>query len=132
MAERIKSRRLIDLPGDEFGVPAHERLYRRIRSLILSGGLPNGGALASSRELAKHLGISRNSVVAALDRLIADGWLTARKSSGVYVTYSGETVPRKRTSLGNSDPKPFCLGARPLDLFPTQLWNRLQTRRWNR
>src|SRR5579862_4800381 len=98
MKEPTKSRRLIDLPAGDQGVSAHERLYRRIRTLVLSGALPSGSSLASSRTLAKHLGISRNSVLTALDRLIADGWLIARKSSGVYVAYSGAAVSRKRTS----------------------------------
>lgn len=118
------------MPDDD-GLPPQERLYRRIRSLILSGALPSGSELASSRNLAKHLGISRNSVLSALDRLIADGWLAARKSSGVFVSYSGGTTTRKRCELGmEAEPKPFCLGTRALDVFPTQLWNRLQSRRW--
>jgi len=122
---------LIDLPSDDSGMSAHERLYRRIRSLVLSGALPSGSSLASSRALAKHLGISRNSVLTAFDRLIADGWLTSRKSSGIYVAYSGGTAPRKCTDLCvEEEPKPFCLESRALDVFPAQLWNRLQSRRW--
>ncbi|HLY07168.1 MAG TPA: PLP-dependent aminotransferase family protein [Rhizomicrobium sp.] len=110
---------------------AHERLYRRIRSLVLNGALPNGSSLASSRTLAKHLGMSRNSVLTAFDRLIADGWLTARKSSGVYVTYAGGAKPRKHAELFPSEePKPFCLEARALDVFPARVWSTLQSRRW--
>lgn len=124
-------RHLISLPADDSGVRTHERLYRQIRSLILAGALPSGSGLASSRTLAKHLGISRNSVVAAFDRLRADGWLAARKSSGVYVTYSGGTMPLKAAGrFADSEPRPFCLDARTLDVFPIQLWNRLQSRRW--
>src|SRR5215469_5518078 len=131
MGEPTKSRHLIDLPGDDQAVSAHERLYRRIRSLILTGTLPSGSSIASSRALAKHLGISRNSVLAAFDRLIADGWLTARKSSGVYVNYSGGTQPRRRADLeSETGARPFSLETRALDVFPTQLWNRLQSRRW--
>ena len=131
MGATTKSRHLIDLPGEDPGISAHERLYRRIRSLVLSGALPSGNSLASSRTLAKHLGISRNSVLTAFDRLIADGWLTARKSSGVYVTYSGGTAPRKCADIcAEEESRPFCLEARALDVFPAQLWNRLQSRRW--
>lgn len=133
MGEPAKRRNLINMPEDDRGGPAHERLYQRIRALILSGALPSGSRLASSRTLARHLGISRNSVLAAFDRLTADGWLTARRSSGVYVSYSGgTTLSRKRGEpSAEAEPQPFCLETRALDVFPTPLWSRLQSRRWN-
>ncbi len=115
---------LVSLAEEDGDLPVHERLYRRIRSLIQSGVMMRGARLASSRALADHLGISRNSVLAAVDRLIADGWLEAHRGAGVYISYSGpsvarETIPRPRDALGS-----------PLDLFPTSLWKQLQSRRW--
>ena len=113
--------------------PLHERLYQRVRNLILSGALSHGARLAPSRSLANTLGISRNSVMTALDRLIADGLLESRHGSGVYVRYAGARnaqAPKPKT--GTDAPPPFRLGVPPVDVFPAALWSRLQSRRWQR
>jgi len=122
--------RLADEAG---GQPLHERLYRRIRSLIISGALAHGSKLAPSRVLAEQLGISRNSVLNAIDRLVADGWLEARRGSGVYVAYAGTRVaepPQAEPPPRKTEVIPFKSGVPPLDLFPIETWNRLQTRLW--
>jgi len=110
----------------------HERVYRRIRYLILSGSFVHGARLPSSRALAKDLGISRNSVLTALERLIADGFLEARDRSGVYVSYTGNRIVETVHS-GPSDKSlrntPFALGW-PTEIFPVRVWNRLQARCW--
>jgi GntR family transcriptional regulator/MocR family aminotransferase len=123
----------VRLADPENGQPLHERLYRRIRTLIVSGTLAHGSRLAPSRLLAEQLGISRNSVLNALDRLIADGWLEARRGSGVYVAYEGARLSESvapKPPMRRGDAIPFETGVPPLDLFPIETWNRLQTRRW--
>jgi GntR family transcriptional regulator/MocR family aminotransferase len=114
-------------------LPIHERLYRRVRQLILSGALAGGSRLASSRALAASLGISRNSVLTALDRLIADGWLETRRNSGVYVSYTGLKIsaPIHSDSDTGQETVPFALGW-PADIFPVKTWKRLQMRSWHR
>ncbi|HSM96144.1 MAG TPA: PLP-dependent aminotransferase family protein, partial [Rhizomicrobium sp.] len=113
--------------------PLHERLYQRVRNLILSGALSHGARLAPSRSLANMLGISRNSVMTALDRLIADGLLESRQGSGVYVRYAGaRNVHVPKTKTGTDAPPPFRLGVPPVDVFPAAVWSRLQSRRWQR
>jgi GntR family transcriptional regulator/MocR family aminotransferase len=125
---------LIRLTDDNAGLPLHERLYQRIRALILSGTLVQGSKLESSRGLAASLGISRNSVLTALDRLIAGGWLEARKGSGVYVRQG--RAPSQTTSFSLSSEAhsrvPFAHGLAAVDAFPAALWDRLQSRRWKR
>lgn len=75
-------------------VPAKLRLDRRntttltaqlvdqIRHAVLEGTLPSGHALPSSRVLARSLGVSRNTVIAAYEALAADGTVlvTARRA----------------------------------------------------
>src|SRR5438045_6161468 len=51
----------------------HRQTYRALRDAILAGRLRPGERLASSRELASELGVSRNTVVQAYDRLVAEG-----------------------------------------------------------
>lgn len=69
---------------------------------ILSGALPAGHKLPSSRKLAQQLKVARNTVVLAYQQLIAEGYLVSRDRSGVFVNeamletrvgYSGDTVP---------------------------------------
>ena len=111
-------------------LPLHERVYQRIRWLVLSGAWPRGARVPPSRVLAAQMAVSRNTILNALDRVIADGWVRGRKGSGVYVTYSGPPVapPAKPGSTISRGP-PLLPCARAIDLFPAPLWNRLQSRR---
>ncbi len=123
----------VRLAEAEDGQLLHERLYQRLRTLIVTGAIEHGSKVPPSRALAEALGISRNSVLNALDRLVADGWLEARRGSGVYVAYDGVRVQGANTRRPVACRRiavPFQAGSPPLDLFPIELWNRLQSRRW--
>jgi GntR family transcriptional regulator/MocR family aminotransferase len=61
------------------------QLREMIVSAILDDKLPLEIALPSSRELARHLGIARNTVVLAYQQLIDEGYLVARERSGYYI-----------------------------------------------
>lgn len=61
------------------------QLYRQVRAAILAGRLPAGQPLPPTRELAGDLGIARNTVSMAYDRLAAEGFLTARPGVGTFV-----------------------------------------------
>jgi GntR family transcriptional regulator/MocR family aminotransferase len=69
---------------------------------ILSGALPPGHKLPSSRKLAQQLEVARNTVVLAYQQLISEGYLVSRARSGIFVDkemlktrvgYSGEAIP---------------------------------------
>jgi DNA-binding transcriptional MocR family regulator len=53
------------------------RLYQQLRAAILAGALPPGYRLPSSRDLAQHLKISRNTVSFVVDQLAMEGYLEA-------------------------------------------------------
>ncbi len=131
-AYSARSPKLVSLLDCNADLPLSERLYQRIRELILSGSLSHGSRLASSRALAASLAMSRNSALVAIERLIADGLLESRRGSGVYVSYSG---PRVAVQQSPNDSKvgtsyvPFRLGWQ-YDGFPIEVWRRLQFRRW--
>ncbi|PKQ30630.1 MAG: PLP-dependent aminotransferase family protein, partial [Actinobacteria bacterium HGW-Actinobacteria-2] len=57
--------------------PLPEQLSGQLRDLIARQVLAPGDPLPASRPLATHLGISRGSVVAAYDQLLAEGYLSA-------------------------------------------------------
>lgn len=62
-----------------------ERTVREIRHRIAQRVLRSGARLPSIRALAEERGISRFTVVAAYDRLVALGVLESRRGSGFYV-----------------------------------------------
>jgi len=61
------------------------QLYRALRGAIAGGRLAPGRRLPSSRVLARKLGVSRNTVLAAYEALEAEGLLTGRVGSGTRV-----------------------------------------------
>src|SRR6476660_2998029 len=66
--------------------PLHQQLYRQIREELESGSFDSSASLVpSSRVLATTLGISRPTVNQAFSKLLAEGYLQARKRSGVFV-----------------------------------------------
>jgi GntR family transcriptional regulator/MocR family aminotransferase len=67
------------------GQPLYDQVYAAVRAHILSGRLARGAKLASSRELAIELGISRFTVVTAFDALIAEGYLMTAQRGGTFV-----------------------------------------------
>ncbi len=72
------------------GVPLFEQLYAGLRQGVMDRGLDAGARLASTRVIAAELGVSRFTVVSALDRLLAEGYLVARPGSGTFVV---DTLP---------------------------------------
>ncbi len=71
----------------------HRQVYRALRTEILGGRLAPGERLPSSRALAEELRVARNTVLPALDQLIAEGCLETRERSGTFVT---ESLPANR------------------------------------
>lgn len=67
------------------GASAQERLYQALRQAIARGTTKPGEALPPSRTLARQTGLRRNAVINAYERLIADGFATARVGSGTFV-----------------------------------------------
>ena len=61
------------LHSQQDNMPLHRQLYEALRRAILDGKLLAGDRLPSSRELTTDLGLSRNTVVAALNQLGVEG-----------------------------------------------------------
>jgi GntR family transcriptional regulator/MocR family aminotransferase len=66
-------------------VPKYAQLQQQIDLLIRNGRLQSEQKLPSSREWVDVLGISRTSVLKAIDNLIAEGVLISRPKQGVFV-----------------------------------------------
>lgn len=61
------------------------QLRARIVGAIDSGALKPGAKLPSSRQLARELGVARNTVLLAYQQLVAEGHLESRPRRGVFV-----------------------------------------------
>lgn len=88
------------LPGEG---PRTEALYEAIRRLIETGAVPSGAKLPPTRDLAARLHMSRLAAVAAFERLIADGFVTARIGAGTFVS---DDVPLISARLPADEPVP--------------------------
>ena len=61
------------------------QLYEILRGYMLDGSIAAGTSLPATRTLAQHLGVGRNTVVAAYDQLFAEGYVEAQSGSGTRV-----------------------------------------------
>ena len=86
--------------------PLFVQLYDEIRKAILERQLTCGTKIPSSRELVRQLGVSRTTVVSAIDQLVAEGYLVSCVGSGTFVA---SDLPNDRpfetpASVGQSSP----------------------------
>lgn len=87
--------------SSERKVSYQRQLRETIVTAILDDKLPLEIPLPSSRELAKHLGIARNTVVLAYQQLIDEGYLVSRERSGYYID---KTMLNGRVNLKQPEP----------------------------
>jgi GntR family transcriptional regulator / MocR family aminotransferase len=128
--------------------PLGAQLVRRLRAAVETGFFPAGSRLLPSRELARRLGVSRNTVTSAVDQLIAEGYLDARVGAGTFVTTTLHAArkqppaPVRATPAGaralsevserldavGSSFGPLRVGAPDLSVFPLRAWQRIERR----
>jgi GntR family transcriptional regulator/MocR family aminotransferase len=118
-------------------------IYRALLDAIRAGRLDVGDRLPPTRTLARDLGVARNTVATAYERLAAEGFLESRVGDGTYVTdlaaprpvprRSGALTPRRGwtfrplpVSGGQAVPSyDFRVGIPDASLFPFDTWRRL-------
>lgn len=128
-------------------------VFERLRRGILTGTLPPGARLPATRHLAEELGVARQTVVLAYERLAAEGYVRARMGSGTYVAadlpdaapaparaaaHPGQILSRRGAAIaatpmsaqggigspGTSHITLLAPGVPANDLFPTAAWAR--------
>jgi GntR family transcriptional regulator/MocR family aminotransferase len=67
------------------GMSFVQQIARALTAEIQRGRLRPGDRLPGSRTLARTLRVHRQTVVSAIDELVAEGWLISRRASGVFV-----------------------------------------------
>ncbi|WP_233852706.1 MocR-like pyridoxine biosynthesis transcription factor PdxR [Paraburkholderia sp. HD33-4] len=74
------------------------QIYRQLRAGILEGRLAGGTRLPSTRDLATQLGVSRKTTLDVFERLLSEGYLSARAGSGTFVADGLERLPAERSA----------------------------------
>lgn len=144
---------LIEVDRDS-GEPLYRQIRKAIEYGIGAGNVETSGRLPSSRELAGELGLSRNTVNAAYQELIAEGFVESRARQGLFInaemrpycareqsapagrfdwTDRLRRLPRHRDGLPHSEkqpdwtrfPHPFLAGQADLRAFPARAWARV-------
>ncbi|GAB3101837.1 MocR-like pyridoxine biosynthesis transcription factor PdxR [Lysobacter terrae] len=144
-----------DDAGDHGG--RTRRLHEQLRAAILDGRLAAGAALPSTRQVAAGLGIARNTVIAAYDLLVAEGYVLPRAGAKAVVA-DVDRLQRKqevrRSAAGDAriapywrgtdvhslssrtlPPRSFRLGMPDHLHFPHEVWRRLMAqslRTWSK
>lgn len=135
--------------------PLYRQIYDALRRDILQGLLPAGQRLAATRTLASDLAVSRNTVLEAIEQLVAEGYLTSRVGAGTFVA---DDLPESLLQLGRGEARPtsgdvppisrrgrrfrrwaapaavdrsrpFQLGRPAVDVFPWRIWHQLLAQR---
>ncbi len=83
---RVQGARILALAIDQAsGVPVYLQVYDGVRRAVLEGLVERGSRLPSTRSLAADLGISRNTVVMAYEKLRGEGYAVGRTGSDTRV-----------------------------------------------
>lgn len=101
---------MFELP-DRPALPLKARLREAVVREILGGRIAEGTAMPSSRDLARLMDLSRNTVTAAYQQLVGDGFLVARRRSGVFVAPGA----RQKVAVPPPPLPPRATGSRPPD-----------------
>jgi GntR family transcriptional regulator/MocR family aminotransferase len=111
----------------EATLPPFLQIARALSADIQRGRLRPGDRLPGSRRLAASLRVHRNTVLAALSELIAEGWLETTPGRGTFVA-RGIVYPRGRPFAGRSGVRthvpvdlPFALPDAPAAYRPPNL-----------
>jgi GntR family transcriptional regulator/MocR family aminotransferase len=134
--------------------PIFRQIYLQIRSAIVSGALPAGTKLPSTRELASRLAVSRASIISAYDQLSAEGYLGGVVGAGTFISFdlpeSVERKPARRAgrsmanvragsrgspvfrefdeSTAQADERPFNTGRLLVDARTLEIWRQVTNR----
>lgn len=92
----------LNAAGDQ---PMYMQLRDAIRDLISNGILQANTKVPSTRFLSLHFDINRQTVVAAVDELLAEGWLVSKERKGTFVNSNlPEIKPRSYGGKAKSYP----------------------------
>ena len=101
--------------------PLPRQLADELRAAIGNGLVVSGEPVPATRALAQRLGVSRGTVVAAYDQLLAEGYLLGRVGHGTVVNPALRDVHPPSTARTAAE-QPAPTRSRLIDLRPGQPW----------
>jgi GntR family transcriptional regulator/MocR family aminotransferase len=134
--------------------PLFRQLYAHLKTAILDGRIGAGVRLPATRTLCGLLNVSRQTVLAAYEQLMAEGYLAGTVGKGTFVSASLPAGAREREAAAAPMVRPlsargeliaggmarvlhhagplraFRASMPGLDLFPFDVWRRLEARHW--
>lgn len=137
------------------GVTLQQWLHAALCEAMRDGRLPPGSRLPTSRSLARDHGLSRSTVTAVFERLLADGYISAHVGRGSFVAPHAAAAPapeaatpglalapalsrrgRQMSEAGTGIasrkaalPRTFEADRVDTALFPAAIWSKLAARR---
>jgi GntR family transcriptional regulator/MocR family aminotransferase len=114
--------------------PMYKQIYSHIKNEIKCGNLTYHTKLPSTRSLAAHLQVSRNTVDMAYAQLVSEGYIETVPKSGYYVSTISNlasidarpalsvSVKTKEVSSYRYDFSPFAID---INNFPYNIWRKL-------
>ncbi len=116
--------------------PLYVQLYQYIKREIQTGSIHAGDKLPSKRKLSSYLHISQNTIDAAYQQLIAEGYVEGRARKGIFVCKLQEDliIRTEREDIQEQLPVienkqvydiDFNHGGIALEHFPYSIWRKL-------
>lgn len=122
-----------NLNGDN-KIPIYHQLYSFIKSEIRAGKITYNTKLPSKRKLSSYLSVSQNTIQAAYDQLIEEGYIISIEKKGFYVckidhlqklqVYQNYDAPKKQLKTMNIM-YDFSYHGVDQPTFPFELWRKL-------
>lgn len=120
-----------DLDGN---IPLYQQLYEYIKKEIQSRGIKSGAKLPSKRKLSAYLDISQNTVQAAYDQLIDEGYIYPIERKGFFVCQLDDIIQIESAAVDvtlemkESDERilyDFSYQGVDMQTFPFSTWRKL-------
>ena len=118
----------------ENGSPIYLQLYDYLKREIQTGKIESGTKLPSKRKLSSYLRISQNTIRAAYDQLIEEGYVVPIERKGFYINKldnivqieAGKTIISERIDALNESIKyDFSYNCVDQATFPFSIWRKL-------
>jgi GntR family transcriptional regulator / MocR family aminotransferase len=88
------------------GTPLHRQIYDRWRAAILGGHFRSGERVPSTRAFAETYRVSRVTVTAAYDQLLAEGYFETRIGAGTFISQELPDEALRPSRVTRSAPTP--------------------------
>lgn len=116
------------------GVPVYEQIYEFIKREIRKGNIKTGERLPSTRNMSSYLQVSRSTVLASYEQLLAEGYIESRERKGYYaIEIEKDFADNHENTINNSKDmvyiNPYTIDFSPNGIetehFPVNEWRKI-------